>query len=160
MRTRIHCNHVVIDERRHIAIVVFLIFNSAEFREEKCPILYFLPPGTLWCGNGNIANGTDELGSWKQTDACCRTHDMCPDLIEAHGSKHGLTNPADYTRFLSNFLLILRAFPAVLFTAKPAASVLNQRDVSFLARSYLEAVVFKLVLPRSDALSRAHFPRP
>lgn len=82
---------------------------------------------------------------------------MCPDLIEAHGSKHGLTNPADYTRF---FQLSSYSFPAVLFTAKPAASVLNQRDVSFLARSRLEAAVFKLVLPRSDALSRAHFPRP
>lgn len=85
---------------------------------------------------------------------------MCPDIIEAHGSQHGLTNTADYTRFFSNFLLIPRAFAAVLFTGKPAASVLNQRDVSFLARSRLEAAVFKLVLPRSDALSRAHFPRP
>ena len=82
---------------------------------------------------------------------------MCPDLIEAHGSKHGLTNSADYTRFFSNFLLILYAFPAVLFTATPTASVLNQRDVSFLARSCLEAAVFKLALPRSDALSTCTF---
>ncbi|XP_060824214.1 phospholipase A2-like [Bombus pascuorum] len=55
-------------------------------------------PGTLWCGQGNISSGPNELGKLKSTDACCRTHDMCSDIIEARGTKHGLTNTADYTR--------------------------------------------------------------
>lgn len=104
-------------------------------------LLYFLPADTLWCGIGNIASGPNQLGRLKSTDACCRTHDMCPDVIEAYKKKHGLTNPAFYSRFFLNVLLILRAFARILSSAKPTASVPNQREVSFLARSCFEADV-------------------
>lgn len=111
--------------------------------------LYSLPADTLWCGMGNIASGPDQLGPLKSTDACCRTHDMCSDIIEAHKTKHGLTNPAYYTRFFLNVVLILRAFAGILSSAKPAASMLNQREVSFRGRRS------KLIpLPRSDVVSR------
>nr|AFI40554.1 phospholipase A2 [Apis mellifera carnica] len=55
-------------------------------------------PGTLWCGHGNKSSGPNELGRFKHTDACCRTHDMCPDVMSAGESKHGLTNTASHTR--------------------------------------------------------------
>lgn len=103
--------------------------------------LYSLPADTLWCGIGNISNGPDQLGRLKSTDACCRTHDMCPDVIDAYQKKHGLTNHAFYSRFFLNVVLILRAFAGILSSAKPAASVPNQREVSFLARSCFEADV-------------------
>ncbi|XP_068087061.1 phospholipase A2-like [Anabrus simplex] len=54
--------------------------------------------GTKWCGSGNISESYDDLGVNRETDACCREHDYCPDLIEAGGTGHGLTNGALYTR--------------------------------------------------------------
>ncbi|KAF3421744.1 LOW QUALITY PROTEIN: hypothetical protein E2986_11192, partial [Frieseomelitta varia] len=68
--------------------------------------IYCFPTGTKWCGSGNIASNPDDLGKYSETDACCRNHDMCPDVIEAHGTKHGLTNPSFYTRFLFNFVFL------------------------------------------------------
>lgn len=55
-------------------------------------------PGTKWCGSGNIAKDPDDLGTFAMTDACCREHDNCDDVIESMQTKHGLTNPAFYTR--------------------------------------------------------------
>ncbi|XP_053995511.1 phospholipase A2-like [Hylaeus anthracinus] len=55
-------------------------------------------PGTKWCGSGNVATSPDDLGKFMETDACCREHDMCSDVIEAGQSNHGLTNPTFYTR--------------------------------------------------------------
>ncbi|XP_043524489.1 phospholipase A2-like [Frieseomelitta varia] len=71
--------------------------NEIELDEptERIDIIF---PGTKWCGSGNIASNPDDLGKYSETDACCRNHDMCPDVIEAHGTKHGLTNPSFYTR--------------------------------------------------------------
>ncbi|XP_076544159.1 phospholipase A2 [Osmia lignaria lignaria] len=62
---------------------------------ERIDLIY---PGTLWCGSGSKASNPNELGTYNETDACCRDHDMCPDVIEAFQSKHGLTNTAFYTR--------------------------------------------------------------
>ncbi|EZA56418.1 Phospholipase A2 [Ooceraea biroi] len=58
----------------------------------------FIFPGTKWCGSGNIASGPDDLGMFAMTDACCREHDNCGDIIEATQTKYGLTNTAFYTR--------------------------------------------------------------
>ncbi|XP_047098357.1 phospholipase A2-like [Schistocerca piceifrons] len=55
-------------------------------------------PGTKWCGSGNVASDYDDLGQFADTDACCRAHDSCPDVIEAGQMAHGLTNKAFYTR--------------------------------------------------------------
>ncbi|XP_011564355.3 phospholipase A2 isoform X1 [Plutella xylostella] len=55
-------------------------------------------PGTKWCGPGNSADGFEDLGSERETDACCREHDHCPDSMEAGEKKHNLTNTAYYTR--------------------------------------------------------------
>ncbi|CAH0547823.1 unnamed protein product [Brassicogethes aeneus] len=54
--------------------------------------------GTKWCGVGNIAEGDDDYGVHRQTDKCCRNHDLCPDIIEAYQSKYNLTNPYFYSK--------------------------------------------------------------
>ncbi|XP_057684994.1 uncharacterized protein LOC130911202 [Corythoichthys intestinalis] len=52
----------------------------------------FTYPGTLWCGPGNMADHYDQLGKFKKTDSCCRTHDNCPHVIHAFSTKYGYTN--------------------------------------------------------------------
>lgn len=54
--------------------------------------------GTKWCGVGNIASNDSDFGEQRDTDKCCRNHDFCPDIIEAHQVNHGLENPTFYTR--------------------------------------------------------------
>lgn len=58
----------------------------------------YIMKGTKWCGPGNISKSEDDLGIFKKTDACCRTHDECPDIIEGHQTKYNLTNPNFFTR--------------------------------------------------------------
>ncbi|XP_032683265.1 phospholipase A2-like [Odontomachus brunneus] len=77
--------------------------NSAPFANdlrdsspEWTPPLIF--PGTKWCGSGNVAQSPDDLGTFAMTDACCREHDNCDDVIESMQTTHGLTNNAFYTR--------------------------------------------------------------
>jgi secretory phospholipase A2 len=55
--------------------------------------------GTQWCGNGNRARDAEDLGLFKKTDDCCRTHDNCPDNIRAGHSRHGLNNSGLFTRW-------------------------------------------------------------
>lgn len=47
--------------------------------------------GTHWYGEGNTAKN-EELGLFKETDACCREHDHCPDVILAGETRHDFTN--------------------------------------------------------------------
>ncbi|XP_055384533.1 uncharacterized protein LOC129614142 [Condylostylus longicornis] len=54
-------------------------------------------PGTKWCGPGDIAEGYDDLGIFKETDMCCRDHDHC-DHIPAGEEKCGIENKYYYTR--------------------------------------------------------------
>lgn len=53
-------------------------------------------PGTKWCGPGNTAANYDDLGRERETDKCCREHDHCDDIMEAHSSIHGLPNNTDW----------------------------------------------------------------
>lgn len=55
-------------------------------------------PGTKWCGPGDIAKNYNDLGTYRETDKCCREHDNCGDLILPRKSKHGLENPDSFTR--------------------------------------------------------------
>jgi hypothetical protein len=54
--------------------------------------------GTKWCGAGNIADDENDFGEFRDTDKCCRNHDLCPDIIEGHQTKYNLTNPSFFTR--------------------------------------------------------------
>lgn len=62
---------------------------------EKFHAIY---PGTLWCGDGNIAKNETDLGLFKKTDACCRDHDNCFSDIAAGEEKYGLLNNGLFTR--------------------------------------------------------------
>ncbi|KAF5285334.1 hypothetical protein FQA39_LY04433 [Lamprigera yunnana] len=55
-------------------------------------------PGTLWCGDGDIASNSGELGYFKSTDDCCREHDHCNDTITSHTTKYNLINTGLFTR--------------------------------------------------------------
>nr|AEE61961.1 unknown [Dendroctonus ponderosae] len=74
--------------------------DSGRSGERRVPNWFFIFPGTKWCGAGNIADNDADLGTERDTDKCCRTHDMCPDIIEGHATKYGLENPSFYTRLI------------------------------------------------------------
>lgn len=60
--------------------------------------------GTLWCGAGNISTGLNDFGKFRDTDKCCRNHDLCPNVIQAYQTKYNLTNPTFFTRFCSFYI--------------------------------------------------------
>lgn len=55
-------------------------------------------PGTLWCGDGDIAQEATDLGYFNNTDLCCREHDKCFAGIAASEERFGLTNSGVFTR--------------------------------------------------------------
>ncbi|KAL6429178.1 hypothetical protein ACFW04_008133 [Cataglyphis niger] len=55
-------------------------------------------PGTLWCGDGDRAKNSNELGHFNKTDACCRDHDLCKNDILAGDTKVNLKNNGIFTR--------------------------------------------------------------
>lgn len=69
--------------------------NQINAFKKKLKLIY---PGTLWCGDGDIADKNDELGLFKATDGCCRQHDLCNDSITAGQTKYGLLNNGLFTR--------------------------------------------------------------
>ncbi|CAF0817003.1 unnamed protein product [Brachionus calyciflorus] len=48
----------------------------------------FISKGTLWCGMGNNAKNCKELGEYKETDSCCRMHDLCPYKFTRKNREH------------------------------------------------------------------------
>lgn len=49
-------------------------------------------PGTLWCGVGDSAGNSSELGIFQGPDLCCREHDRCPQTISPLQYNYGLRN--------------------------------------------------------------------
>ncbi|KAI5929936.1 Group 3 secretory phospholipase A2 [Manis javanica] len=49
-------------------------------------------PGTLWCGVGNSARNSSELGVFQGPDLCCREHDLCPQTISPFQYNYGIRN--------------------------------------------------------------------
>lgn len=68
-------------------------FRSADLFNQT-----FVFPGTKWCGQGNVAENYHDLGAFNETDACCRDHDFCDDIIQSGKTKHNLINPYGTTR--------------------------------------------------------------
>lgn len=54
--------------------------------------------GTLWCGGGDLAKGTNDLGLFALTDNCCKMHDLCPLYILPRSQRNGLKNGGLFTR--------------------------------------------------------------
>lgn len=55
-------------------------------------------PGTAWCGAGDVAKSSDEVGLFSKTDSCCRAHDHCKSNVNAGESNYGLRNNGIFTR--------------------------------------------------------------
>ncbi|XP_005869834.1 PREDICTED: group 3 secretory phospholipase A2 isoform X2 [Myotis brandtii] len=49
-------------------------------------------PGTLWCGFGDSAGNSTELGVFRGPDLCCREHDHCPQSISPFQYNYGMQN--------------------------------------------------------------------
>ncbi|XP_027980386.1 group 3 secretory phospholipase A2 [Eumetopias jubatus] len=49
-------------------------------------------PGTLWCGVGDSAGNSSELGVFQGPDLCCREHDHCPQTISPFQYNYGIRN--------------------------------------------------------------------
>ncbi|XP_012586641.1 PREDICTED: group 3 secretory phospholipase A2 isoform X2 [Condylura cristata] len=49
-------------------------------------------PGTLWCGVGDSAGNSSELGVFQGPDLCCREHDRCPQTISPFQYNYGIRN--------------------------------------------------------------------
>nr|KAF6403908.1 phospholipase A2 group III [Molossus molossus] len=49
-------------------------------------------PGTLWCGVGDSAGNSTELGVFQGPDLCCREHDRCPQNISPFQYNYGIRN--------------------------------------------------------------------
>ncbi|XP_077016648.1 group 3 secretory phospholipase A2 [Tamandua tetradactyla] len=49
-------------------------------------------PGTLWCGFGDSAGNSSELGVFQGPDLCCREHDLCPQNISPFQYNYGMRN--------------------------------------------------------------------
>ena len=60
-------------------------------------LIFFIISGTKWCGNGNMATDPGELGQSAATDACCRSHDLCPLVLHSGESKDGMKNQSPFT---------------------------------------------------------------
>lgn len=71
-------------------------------------------PGTLWCGDGNIAQHEDDLGLFYSVDECCKVHDKCPESIPAGHEFEGLKNNGVFTRYFNLFLLKLICFMVII----------------------------------------------
>ncbi|GAB0094411.1 phospholipase A2 [Sergentomyia squamirostris] len=55
-------------------------------------------PGTLWCGGGDLAKGSNDLGLFALTDSCCKMHDQCALYIRPRTQLYGLKNGGLFTR--------------------------------------------------------------
>jgi hypothetical protein len=53
-------------------------------------------PGTKWCGPGNTASSYDDLGPDRETDICCRTHDLCPISVDPGHQQCGFKNKGHF----------------------------------------------------------------
>ncbi|XP_059750966.1 group 3 secretory phospholipase A2 [Balaenoptera ricei] len=49
-------------------------------------------PGTLWCGVGDSAGNSSELGVFQGPDLCCQEHDRCPQTVSPFQYNYGIRN--------------------------------------------------------------------
>ncbi|WNE40226.1 MAG: hypothetical protein GBAus27B_000293 [Mycoplasmataceae bacterium] len=64
-------------------------------------IFQAIAPGTKWCGDGDRAKDDEDLGLFKETDACCRAHDKCDSNIIAGSVKANLKNDGFLLKMLN-----------------------------------------------------------
>ncbi|XP_061384987.1 uncharacterized protein LOC116776981 isoform X4 [Danaus plexippus] len=71
--------------------------NSNHQRSRRSIRENFIMPGTKWCGAGQLAESYNDLGSDRDEDRCCRSHDNCRANIGPFKRKFGLFNFRPYT---------------------------------------------------------------
>lgn len=81
----------------------FLVFIFSNLFSLAASGVFYKNVGTLWCGRGNKARFSEDLGRYNDTDFCCREHDNCPDSIRPSESRYGLENAGLFTRY-NNYL--------------------------------------------------------
>ncbi|GFY71282.1 phospholipase A2 [Trichonephila inaurata madagascariensis] len=105
----------------------------------------FIFPGTNYCGQGNIAENYHDLGVFNETDACCREHDYCDDIIRPGRTKHNLINPFGTTR------LHCKCDQALRDCFRKANSVVSN-TVGYIFFSVLQTQCFDFDYPASGCL--------
>ncbi|KAK9752815.1 Phospholipase A2 [Popillia japonica] len=68
---------------------------SLDMKDQPKPL--FVMPGTMWCGDRDIAPSYNALGVFSETDRCCRRHDFCQKNIHAFTRKYELFNGRPFT---------------------------------------------------------------
>ncbi|GFV58003.1 phospholipase A2 [Trichonephila clavipes] len=101
--------------------------------------------GTNYCGQGNIAENYHDLGVFNETDACCREHDYCDDIIRPGRTKHNLINPFGTTR------LHCKCDQALRDCFRKANSVVSN-TVGYIFFSVLQTQCFDFDYPASGCL--------
>eukprot|EP00795_Rhopilema_esculentum_P007511 gene7511-13291_t len=72
------------------ALVIENLGNALAAKKKSSILIY---KGTKWCGHNDIAKSYNDLGKYRKTDMCCRTHDKhCSLRIKAFQKKYGLIN--------------------------------------------------------------------
>lgn len=59
---------------RNPVLFQFLIQSTPRFRRESEAFRVGIMPGTLWCGDGSLAEELSSLGAHVGADRCCRQH--------------------------------------------------------------------------------------
>lgn len=77
---------------------LFKKYGENKLVESNKRQMQLILPGTLWCGDGNIAESEQDLGLFYKTDQCCKLHDYCPKHIEAGDTFMNLENIGVFTR--------------------------------------------------------------
>ncbi|CAG0917201.1 unnamed protein product [Notodromas monacha] len=77
--------------------------------------------GTVWCGDGNIADGYYDEGELRTLDVCCRAHDFCPDYLYT-GIYYPLFNLTNELPFTVNHCDCDQAFQECLQSVNDADS--------------------------------------
>ncbi|XP_045464716.1 phospholipase A2-like isoform X2 [Harmonia axyridis] len=108
--------------------------------------------GTKWCGKGDIARGEEDLGLFKKTDACCRTHDNCPDFMNGHQTVHNLTNPNFFTRLSCD--CDMKFYNCLKDAGGPVS-----RDIGVLYFNLLNTQCYKEDFPIKGCRKHSYFPR-
>lgn len=96
-------------------------------------------PGTKWCGTGDIAANYFDLGSEKDIDRCCRTHDLCPVKVRAFQSRYGLSNMSFYTK--SHCICDDMLLTCLKASKRPTANIMGNIYFNLLRVPCVEDVV-------------------
>ncbi|KAK3909488.1 Phospholipase A2 isozymes PA3A/PA3B/PA5 [Frankliniella fusca] len=96
-------------------------------------------PGTKWCGTGDIAANYFDLGTEKDIDRCCRTHDLCPVKVRAFQSRYGLSNMSFYTK--SHCICDDMLLTCLKASRRPTANIMGNIYFNLLRVPCVEDVV-------------------